>query len=89
MVSLDSENHELIAANMDHIKLSTFPTRSDPLFLKVIEVIKDLSTRASSMRAKVESNLLLRNLAANLEDSEKSNRSCASDIYCRSRATNY
>lgn len=89
MVSLDSENQELIAVNMDHIKLSAFPTRSDPLFLKIVEVIKDLLTRASSMRAKVESNLLLRNLAANLEDSEGSSSSCALEINFRSRATNY
>lgn len=89
MVSLDSENQELIAVNMDHIKLSAFPTRSDPLFLKIVEVIKDLMTRASSMRAKVESDLSLKNIAANIEDSEESNDSRALEIHLCLRATNY
>lgn len=60
MVKLDSKNQELIAVNMDHIKLSAFPTRSDPLFLKIVEVIINLLARSRSKRTQSESDLSLK-----------------------------
>lgn len=42
MVKLDSQNHELFPVDMDHSKISTFPTRSDPFFITIIETIKAL-----------------------------------------------
>lgn len=70
MVKLDSENQEIFAVNMDHTKMSTFPTRSDPLFLKIVEVIKELLTRAGPKRSKSGSIFSLKERAASLEASE-------------------
>ena len=69
MVNLDIEDHEIIAVNMDHTKLSTFPTRSDPLFLKIVEVIRELLAGAEPKRWKSGSGFSLKDMAVSLEGS--------------------
>lgn len=54
MVRLDSENHELFPVDMDHSKISAFPTRSDPFFIKIIETIKALLKDAEARPTRPE-----------------------------------
>ena len=51
---IDCDSQEVFPVNMDHLKLSSFPTRSDPLFLKIVEVIRGLLKTAESRRMKAE-----------------------------------
>ena len=44
MVRLDRDFQQLLPVDMDHSRLSSFPTRSDPLFLQIIEIIRALLT---------------------------------------------
>lgn len=82
MVRLDSENQELIAVNMEHTKLSTFPTRSDPLFLKIVEVIRDLLIRAANS----EPAFSLQGMVASIEGSEGYSSNYALKFNFHSRA---
>lgn len=67
MVRLDVKDHEPLPVKMDHTRLSTFPTRSDPLFIKIVEVIRALLSSAAPRTTEVEPPFSVENLMASLE----------------------
>ena len=67
MVRIDCDSQEVFPVNMDHLKLSTFPTRSDPLFIKIVEVIRGLLTVVESRRTKAEPVFAFREMSDSLE----------------------
>ena len=67
MVRLEGKDHEPYPVNMDHIRLSTFPTRSDPLFIKIIEVVRALLSEAQPRTAHSETSGTLQSLTISME----------------------
>ena len=63
---IDSDSQEVFPVNMDHLRLSKFPTRSDPLFVKIVEVIRGLLTIAESRQMKSEPVLTFRAMSDSL-----------------------
>lgn len=77
---IDCDSQEVFPVNMDHLKLSTFPTRSDPLFVKIVEVIRGLLKIAESRQMKAEPVFTFRAMSDSLEST-----SLNSSTFCNIR----
>ncbi len=77
---IDRDSQEVFPVNMDHLKLSTFPTRSDPLFVKIVEVIRGLLKIAESRQMKAEPVFNFRAMSDSLEST-----SLNSSTFCNIR----
>ena len=64
---IDCDSQEVFPVDMDHLKLSTFPTRSDPLFIKIVEVIRGLLRVVKSRQTKAEPVFAFREMSDSLE----------------------
>lgn len=73
MTRLDSDNQEMIPIYMDHAKISMFPTRSDPLFIKIVQVIRELLINSELRPVRVEQPLNLGGLSASIENFDTNN----------------
>ena len=67
MVNLNYENQEIFPVNLDHSRLATFPARSDPLFLKMVEIIRTLLTEAQPKQVVSDESVHLPSLVSSVE----------------------
>lgn len=67
MVNLNYENQEIFPVNLDHSRLATFPARSDPLFLQMVQIIRTLLIEAKPKQVVSDEPVQLPSLVSSVE----------------------